>query len=237
MPATPDLPADLVGAVPFSDAEIDEALLVAQGIADGDAVDVDLVLTDDAWTLGADDQRLNPFRRWRPTTLDEAEWAGRKLAAVEARAADIDQQEAVWVARVRLWAEDERRRIAGARWFFRDRLERFALDVRAADDRQKTVRLPSVEVLTRSAGAKVVVTDEAAVLAWARSLPDEERAAVVKVKESVSLTGLREIVAVSENSDGGTITTYLAVHTASGEIVPGLGVDPGGLTASVKVEG
>lgn len=179
-----DLPAELVAAPPAIASVLDEALLI--GRPDGDTRDLGV------WG-------------WWPTTLDEAEWCMRRLAALRARDAEVVAQADVWKERVSSWERDERRRLAGGLAFFEERLRVYGLVRRAEDERNnKTTRLPSGRIKTTGPTGppvpKVVVEDEAALLAWCESgaLTDEEHEQVVKIETSVRLSQLREIVAVVE---------------------------------------
>lgn len=197
----PDLPAELVAQPPAIADELDEAILTGS-------------LADDE----------SPVRRWAIRSLDEAEWAMRKLAALDGRAGEIADQSSVWYQRIREWETRERARIEPGVRFFTERLQRYALDRRALDERHnKTTFLPSGSIATRgSADPKVVVDDEAVVIAWAKStLDDSQREDVVKVEESVRVSELRKVVKVGERD------VLLAAETW--EKVTGIIIDdPGG---------
>lgn len=264
-----DVPAlpELVPAPPAA-SEIDEAILV--GTAD---------------TIP-----------WYPSTLDEAEWAMQKLAALEAREREIELQYASWRERIDDWKKAEAARIAPGIAFFDSRLRTYGLSRRYENEKdQKTTRLPSGEIATRGGGApKVVVMDEERVIAWAQTtLTGPEYDAVVKTSESVLLTGLRSQVVARERAPlltpgewcavtgyviadpdgwrgqneqpwaqpidkdefllrasistmaaprgeptmGEPESTWIAVHEATGEIVPGVGLDFPAITATVKLIG
>lgn len=262
------LPPALIAAPPIA-AELDEALLAAH---------VDATLPD-------------AVQGWQIDSLDAAEWAARRLIAAERRADEVRAQAEIWREPIDRWETDELARLDPAIRYFTDRLRAFALVRRADDERHnKTTRLPSGEITTRSGGEpKVVVEDEAAVIAWAKeTLTEGELPAVVKKVETVLLPGLRAAVAaveqelllppaqwepitgvyVDDPANGWTdqewgipisqldfglraslstthveqtygsapLPEYQVVHKATGELVPGCGVErPGPPSATVKV--
>lgn len=185
------IPADFGPIPPIAD-ELDEAILAAALLP---AVD------GPVYVLPEDNDRLNRVRAWYPLTEGEAEWCLRKYAAVEAREAEIRERHATWREPIDTWQAAELARVAPAKAFFDSRLQVFALARRAEDPKNaKTTRLPSGTIGTRgSETPKVVVGEEAAVIAWAQStLTGDEYDAVVETKESVKLTGLRKILRVAE---------------------------------------
>lgn len=178
----PALPAAL-GPEPEIAADLDEALVVGY--------------------LGADDA-TERVRGWYPSTDQEAEWALRKLREIEDRAAEIKAKLVAWVEPIETWYETETARLAPAREFFTSRLETYALARRAEDPKAgKTTRLPSGQIATKASGGgdpKVVVVDEAAVIAWAgATFTGDEYEGVIATKESVKLTGLRAVAVVKED--------------------------------------
>lgn len=174
------LPASLGPVPPIAD-ELDEAILVGH------------VDSDDA---------PEAVRAWYPATPEEAEWCLRKLAALEAREAAVEERYLAWKEPVDAWRADELHRLRPAKAFFSGRLQAYGLLRRAEDPKgAKTTRLPSGTIATRGGeDPKAAVADEAAVLAWASAtLTGDEYDSVVKVEESVKIGGLRKIVAVRES--------------------------------------
>lgn len=162
-------------------------------------------------------------QRFRITNDDSAEWALRKLAAIEQDAADTANQYRVWIDRLERDADKLATRSAFQADYFRGILSEYAEAQRA--EGRKTVALPSGTVGTRYAPAQVIVTDEAAFVAWAEAA---DLAGVVQYVRTVSVTDVRKALTDVHLTDDG------AVVTPSGEIVPGLGVRPENLTMQVK---
>lgn len=134
-----------------------------------------------------------------PTTKAHAEWAMRKLAALLVKQNETAVQAAEWRAQIDEWADAELARVKPHVAYFEDMLERFGIAWRREHPDEATVRLPSGEIATTQPKTpKVVVMNEAAVIAWAKDAIDEDngRDAVVKVTESLLTSGLREVVDV-----------------------------------------
>lgn len=188
MTDVPALPAELVDVEPSIAADLDEAIIAAalQGPYDHDA----------------DDEHGNAVERvygWYPSTLDEAEWCARRLAALDARVREIAVQYAAWVERISDWREGELERVAPGAAFFTSRLKTFGLAQRAMDPKAKTTHLPSGEIKTRHDGRRVEVTDEAALTKWAGdTLSEADYEVMVKTTTKVLLPGLRKTVEIVE---------------------------------------
>lgn len=223
-----DIPAELLAPAPLIANELDEALLLA-GTSEAELPEL--------------------VRRWEIRSLDEAEWAFQKLAALRGRAKEIAEQASVWFSRTERWEADESRRIEPGLVFFTERLEHYGLQQRALDEKNnKTTRLPSGRIETRgSADPKVVVEDEAAVIGWAKDALDEaEYEQVVKTVLSVRVSHLRDEVTVVKQviepaEDDGfldpePLVTYKVVHSATGTVVPGVSIEWPETTATVKLE-
>ncbi len=143
------------------------------------------------------------IQSWRIDGTGSAAWAMAHVAQAEAALSEFTDLAVVWYGRI-----DEQRDAAKAvidEWlvketaplrrtlnYFTGQLERWALDQREADPRKKSVTLPSGKVQTTAKSAKVVVTDEDAVIEWAKANAPE--AVKQKVVVGIGLTELREKV-------------------------------------------
>lgn len=221
----PALPADLATDIPAFANELDEAILAAV-LAGHDQ--------EPGYEPDGDDrlgQTVVAARAWFPTTIGEADWAMRKLAAARAREDEIEGEARGMMDRITAWADGERRRIDPAITFFESRLKMFGLARRIQDPRDgKSTRLPSGTVSTKAGpGPKVVVQDEAAFLEWAEGLSGDEYAAAVKTVKSPKLTGIRDMVAIGtaegvRDASGEVTVARVPVYPPTGEVVPGLAV-------------
>jgi hypothetical protein len=190
----PALPAELVEVEPPIARDLDDAILTAALAGH---------YTEDGYEPDPDDEHANAVVRvfgWYPSTLDEAEWCARKLAAVQARDREIEAQYEAWLEPLKRWREKERERLEPAAAFFTSRLRTFGLAMREIDPKDgKTTRLPSGEIKTRHADRKVEVADPQAVIAWAsESLTGDEYEQIVKTEPAVKLADLRKAVEVRE---------------------------------------
>lgn len=233
----PPIPAELIaGEPPFSDGDLDEAFDV---IAAGGYDPADLLALSTDEISGADDappaEALVRTAGWRIRSLDEAEWAGRRLSASHQEIDALRVQASEWRARIDEWersvTEPARRRLE----FFERALAAFGLERRAEDEkRNKSTVVPSARVATRASrvGGEVAVVDEDKVLAWAVDALDQatyER--VIKTVEKVLVSELRKIATISTSSGDDGVVEQRALY--GGEPIPGTEVLPETVTVSV----
>lgn len=158
--------------------------------------------------------------RWRIESDDQAEWAMRKLVKLRAARDRIIDQANVWLSRIDEWRDDLLRtdRVIDRMGFFEAHLADYALRLRQVDPSRKTFKFPSGKVTTTAYQPKARITDEGAVLAWARSLPDAEREAVVQVTEKVLVTPFRAVLELVEVADRVVLTCGEEVPTNLGRM-------------------
>lgn len=157
---------------------------------------------------------------WLPRDDAEAERALRLLDRLAARYVAVKAQAAEWRSEIDVWEQAETGQLSGPATRAVLGLEGFGLAQRRATG-AKTFRYPSGVIETKAGRDKVVVTDEGALIAWARTeCPD-----AVKVVESVLVSRLPEHTVV----DGRMVTT-------SGEVVPGVQIQSGANYASATVK-
>ncbi len=205
------IPADLLAPAPFADEVLDVTL---EWIANGREVDAD------------DYQGETTAERWQITGVSSAAWCMARLAQAEANLAHVAAQAEEWSASIKAWQEQESLVAARRAEFFRGHLSRYGLAQREADEECKSVKLPNGVISTRSHGPQVVVTDADWVTKWA---VDNDRFDLLSMKPLVSK--IREVVSVVP--DPFTEDEVVCV-SEEGEQVPGLAVEPGGLTVTVK---
>lgn len=129
---------------------------------------------------------------WRIDGTGSAAWAMAHVAQAEAALTDLTAQAVEWYGRIDEWLFKESAPFCRTRDFFAGQLERYALDVREADPKRKSVVLPSGKVQTTAKGAKVIVTDEPELIQWAQKHAPE--IITERTVTSVGLTDLRSVV-------------------------------------------
>lgn len=199
-----------------------------------DPFDLDLIVTDTL--VDASPEAALAVKRWHPETPSQAEWAMRKLgeaAAFIKDATDVANEEH---ARIAVWLDDVQRPAQRVVDFFTPLLTHYALDRRAefagSAVEQKTTKLPSGEISTRSTGDRIDITDLDRLLAFLDvALADlcAVHEAVVAVKRTVRVGALGKWVRFAHLDDGSTI-----IITPDGEPVPGVEYIPADVSVTVK---
>lgn len=234
MPKPNDLlPAALATVVPFTR---DELLAAASGEVVGTTPDEVTVERDGV------QRTVNIARVLNFAVIDaeSADYAMRMLAELTAEV-DVNRRLAkAWHAQIDQWLDGETEREVGAKLLLEEKLKRWAIDKRLLDDNDKSTALPAGRIETRWAkDPKVVVTDEGAVLEWARAeLTGEQYEALVHTVESVRVTKLRELATVAKASDDDDDQTMVALFgdPADGQTIPGTSVEIPDMTVTVKPE-
>lgn len=206
-------PADLMGARP----EHVEVWLAAAGALTPEQM-FTLVTTEDPEAEDAPE-----LARWKISSLNEAEWAARKLRALMAQRDEVAKNAAQWIAEIEAWRTAELKRTDSDAAFFDAHLQRFALDRRAATGLM-TLDLPSGKVRTTEVKAKLALDKEATdvLVAWILTKfdpdlfeenPDaaaaiaETRDEMLKVKKELLISGIRKHVDLGEMPTGRYVVT------------------------------
>ena len=138
----------------------------------------------------ATDELPERAQAWRIDGTGSAAWAMAHVARADAALTDLTAQAEDWYGRIDAWLVRESAPLRRTKDYFEAQLERYALDRREADPKAKSLTLPDGKVSTTAKGAKVVVTDEDAVLDWAVDhAPD-----AIKLEAKLRLTELRQCV-------------------------------------------
>lgn len=163
-----------------------------------------------------DEQR----ERFRIEDDRAATWAMRRLYATESKVREFEQIAAEEIARVNDWLAQVIAPLDRDRNYFTGLLTQYARQQRDAEGR-KSIALPHGKITSRATSPKWHVNDEQTI-EWARmSCPD-----VIVTKESLSLTAMKERFQVA---DGRAIDE-------NGEVVPGVVIDPAGVSYSINTE-
>jgi phage host-nuclease inhibitor protein Gam len=161
------------------------------------------------WLNG--ETRPPEHERWRIKTLGMADWAMRTVAEVRSRAGEYDEY-------VQQWTRARDRVARSAEWL-EDRLAEWGIQQRTP--KLKTVELGSGSIATRESKERIEVFDERAVIEWAQERAPQALRTTVRFNKS-------------EVGDEWRIHEGAVIDTATGEIVPGVEVVPGRVTATVK---
>lgn len=121
--------------------------------------------------------------RWSIGSVDEAEWAARKLIEAQDVLREIHDNVARWEAEVSAYEIAESAAPTRTERFMLDALSRWAL-ARRLETGQATHNLPSAVIRTQRREARPVVLDEPRFVAWA--LADPRRMAFLKIGVSKS---------------------------------------------------
>lgn len=142
----------------------------------------------------AEEELPEQARAWRIDGTGSAAWAMAHYAEADAAIKALEAQAVEWYARIDEWLQHEAKPYTRTLAFFEGQLTRYALDLREADPKRKSVTLPSGKVQTRSTAAKAVITDENAVIAWAVDHAPE----VIRTTVKAGLTELRDYVTLRQ---------------------------------------
>lgn len=235
------LPATMTTDAPEFADELDEAILVG-------------VIADDA-----------AFARWVPANVGQAEWAMRKLATLRGRARDVERQADAWREPIAEWESQELARVRPGIAFFDRAVVAYAIAQRDATKEATTLLPSGFIKTRRGKQPVIEVADDAVVVAWAgEHLSGDVYEVVIKATPKVLISELRPLVhavettigmcdvcnAAIEERDGSwdhiveqggddhavvPQRGYKVVLTETGEVVPGLHVEPPRTTATVTV--
>lgn len=164
-----------------------------------------------------DDQIVDDTTRQRFLIEDDgaAAWAMRKLATIRDKITANTRLADDEIARVAAWVADVNTPLERDATYFEALLTEYAIRVRDNEGR-KTVSLPFGTVATRATADKVTV-DDTTFIPWARDHhPD-----LLRVKESPDVTALKGMLIPGKPV------------TVDGELIPGITITPGGITATI----
>ena len=165
----------------------------------------------------------------RIETDEHAMWCLRKLRRHQAEVDRIRRNAQAEIDAIQAKAaHDEAQAARSAEWH-KGQLTSYMVRLVAADESLRTYRLPLGNLTARSAKAKPVVTDGAAFTEWARVSAPE----ALRMTPALSVIAKWERAEVAESPDDPTTLTPVVVH--GGEVVPGVDIEPGGLSYSVSL--
>lgn len=162
---------------------------------------------------------------------ERAEWMMRVLVRAQLRVIEHTLRRDAWVRRITDWYDQATQADRTQIERLTTALERYAVACRARDRNRKTVLLPSGEIATRrEKDPRVEITDEKAVLVWAKDTLDAvEYERCVRTTQSPLISELRRVLRIEAFEDGDR-----AVIDKAGQIVPGVTIVDPATTATVK---
>lgn len=152
------LPPELAEPEPGDDVMLEQVVASAVDLADTDALPVAKAAAQMAESPG----------RWHITDDGQAEWAMRHVVKATEELAQLQAQGFKWQARIQAWFDHRARPLQATVAFMTAHLERYAVEVREADPKRKTLVLPSGAVSTTGHSPKVDITNEPRAVVWAR---------------------------------------------------------------------
>lgn len=208
MSATPDLdPFALDGDAPLphelEDARIEPDLLAA-------------VLDEDR---PVDPVEAQAVHGWTIEDDGAAEWAMRRVAALDAKLAHLAELRDGWASRIAQWFDRSAVRLGRERLFFAARLVAYQERRRLADKRAKTLTLPSGDVTSTATGGNLVIVDKAAVVAWAEALGGDALDAIVKVTKEPLVSKMGPFVKMVDR-EAGSVVKLECGHLAETDLPP-----------------
>lgn len=177
--------------------------------------------------LPDDHPELQETQRFIVNDEDKATWALRKLARIEAEDAAVNAQYDRETARLNDWFMSAREPLQRQREFFLGLLREYHQQCLAEDPSKKTIKLPA-GTLKSKAGQNRWTVDADAFLEWFDNDAEiqKEHPDLVRVKRDAALSAIKQILEPKDDR---------AVYPNTGEIVPGVSVEPGQRTFTVEV--
>jgi phage host-nuclease inhibitor protein Gam len=170
--------------------------------------------------------------RFKITDLGGVNWALRKLAALKAREAEVNQLADAEIERINAWREKELEGVKRDVEYFESLLMEYHAEQLKQDPKAKTITTPygKLRSVTRKPSVKKV--DEDALLAHLKAAGETQ---YIVVKESVAWGELKQVLQAGIVPASDKPTGYRVVDW-NGEEVPGVEVDLGGTSFSVEVD-
>jgi hypothetical protein len=157
-------------------------------------------------------------QRWRIASDAQAVAIARRLGQRRAEIERIDAIVEHEIRRLRDWRAAAAAGPERDAAFFEGALIEYRMGLEDQDpDLPKTYRLPGANLCRRKLPDRVEVVDDAALVAWLRSMPDDDPVrAALKVTERPLVSELAKVVQVVDTDDGGRLVLH------DGEPVPGV---------------
>lgn len=166
--------------------------------------------------------------RFKIKGLQEATWATRKLANLEAKEREIMAVVNAEIQRINDWKESEMKGLKSSREFFIFLLEEYHREKFALDDKQKTIKTPYGELCLRTQQDEYEY-DEDKLRAYAEANRPE---VLEEVPKKILWGELKKTLGKVKQGEG-----YIAVDTTTGEPIPEITIKEREPKFSVKIKG
>lgn len=150
--------------------------------------------------------------RFSVKTIDQVNWALRKLAAINAKRNEIDRLAAEEVSRINSWKDTENGKLEQERLFFEALLHEYAIHQRDEDPGFKKTTTPYGTVKFRKQSAKWSYDDKALL----ESLKSSGLTDLIRTKEEPNKVELKKIAIVKEGK---------VIDPSSGAFIDGVSVE------------
>jgi len=170
---------------------------------------------------------INEFserERFALLSIDQVNWAFRKLAALKAKKAEIEQLASAEIARINVWKDAENRKLEDGYAFFEALLSEYALRQRDKEPGFKKESTPYGTVKFRKQQPKWNY-DDATLL---ESLKSSGLADLIRIKEEPNKVEIKKVAIVKDGK---------VIDPESGVIIDGVTVEdqPDAITVEVSV--
>ncbi len=161
--------------------------------------------------------------RFEVTDLEKAAWAMRKLAHIRSKQGEVQALADKEIIRLQAWADEQKSRMDGDAQFFEGLLTAYHRRTLAADPKHaKTIKLPHGELTSRAQPDKWEINADALL----PQLKAIGRLDLIRIKEEP----MRDEIKAAFKVDNGRV-----IDLATGEVLEGVTVAPGGIKFSIEV--
>lgn len=150
--------------------------------------------------------------RFKISTLDQANWALRKISAFKAKAMEINSLAEAEIERIKSWQDSELKKIESSIKFFEMLLEEYHRSRIAQNPKEKTITTPYGKMQIRKVPAKWNYDDNK-LLEWLK----KNKPHLIRIKEEPNKQELKKVLKI-ENS--------WAIDPDTGEVVDGITIEP-----------
>ena len=157
--------------------------------------------------------------RFKIKNLNSANWAFRKLKAIDEREKEIEQLAENEIERINNWKIEELKSTEGSKNFFEALLMEYYVEEKKLDGKFK-VKTPYGQITSRKQQPKWIYDDKA-ILEWLK----ENNKELIRVKEEVNKVELKKTYQLLDNN----------VVTEDGEIVEGIIIEERADSINIKV--
>jgi Mu-like prophage host-nuclease inhibitor protein Gam len=162
-------------------------------------------------------------QRFRIESVDQLNWALRKLAAIKAKENEVKQLADAERQRIAEWEQRELAGLERSKQFFEALIHEYAMEQRKADPKWKSTSTPYGKIGFRKQPAKWGYNDEE-LLNYLKAAGRHE---FIRVKEEVNKADLKKALIVKEGR---------AIDPETGEVVPGITVEEPGEKLVIQID-